>query len=263
MKFIEIPTTCPVCGENTTIEKKFNTKVLMCTNPYCRTKIEGKFLQFLGTNGLDIVSISNKTVDKLIDIGWLKRLVDVFSLKDHREEWITMDGFGENSVDKIIEAIPTSLELWRIISSASIPNVGKPTAILIANNFDSWKDFRNAVDTKFDFTKISGIGEVMSDTLKSFDYSEIDEVMTVITEKKAVVGGKLDNKSFCITGTLSMKRDDFVRLIESNGGKFTSVNKTLDYLICNDKNSNSGKAKKAKDLGITIITEDEFLAMVN
>ena len=110
MKFIEIPTTCPVCGENTTIEKKFNTKVLMCTNPYCRTKIEGKFLQFLGTNGLDIVSISNKTVDKLIDIGWLKRLVDVFSLKDHREEWITMDGFGENSVDKIIEAIPTSLD---------------------------------------------------------------------------------------------------------------------------------------------------------
>ena len=103
----------------------------------------------------------------------------------------------------------------------------------------------------------------MSDTLKSFDYSEIDEVMTIITEKKAVVGGKLDNKSFCITGTLSMKRDDFVRLIESNGGKFTSVNKTLDYLICNDKNSNSGKAKKAKDLGITIITEDEFLAMVN
>ena len=262
MKLIAIPNTCPVCGEPTSIEKKYNTEVLMCTNPYCKVKIKGKFLQFLGKNGLDIESISDKTVDKLIDFGWLKRLSDVFSLKNHRAEWVTTDGFGENSVDKVLEAIPTSLELWRIISSASIPNVGKPTAILIANNFDSWVDFRKAVDTNFDFTKINGIGGVMSDTLKSFDYSEIDEVMSIITEKKAVVGGKLANKSFCITGTLSMKRDDFVRLIEANGGKFTSVNKTLDYLICNDKTSNSGKAKKAKDLGITIITEDEFKAMI-
>lgn len=260
--YINIPTECPICGQLVVIEKKFNTEVLMCKNPYCATKIKGKFLQFLGTNGLDIVSISDKTVDKLISYGWLKKLSDVFSLKNHREEWIQMDGFGEGSVDKILEAIPNSLELWRIIACCSIPNVGKPTAKLIADNFNSWEDFRWAIDTNYDFTKINGIGSVMADTLLTFDYSEIDEVMGIITEKKAVVGGKLDNKSFCITGTLSMKRDDFVRLIEDNGGKFTSVNKSLDYLICNDKNATSGKAKKAKDLGITIITEDEFMAMI-
>ena len=112
MNFIEIPTICPICGSTLTIEKKYNTEVLMCKNPNCQTKLEGRILHFVGANGLDIESISVKTVRKLIELKWITKLSDIFSLRSHRDEWITIPGFGENSVDKIIEAIPTSIELW-------------------------------------------------------------------------------------------------------------------------------------------------------
>lgn len=262
MKLITIPTNCPICGGNTIREKKNNSEVLLCSNPYCRAKIEGKILQFLGAHGLDVESISKKTVEKLIDLGWICKMSDVFSLKNHREEWISMDGFGENSVDKILEGIPSSVEMWRIIASAGIPNVEKKVATLLSDYFTTWEDFRKAVDDKFDFTRIDGIGDITAETLINFDYTEIDDVMTYISIKKAVVGGKLDNKSFCITGKLSMKRDDLVKIIEANGGKFASVGKSLDYLICNDKDSTSGKSKKAMDLGIPVITEEEFMELI-
>lgn len=258
-----IPTTCPVCGANTRIEKKDSTEVLVCPNPYCSAKIEGKILHFLDKNGLDIESISKATVKDLIQLGWLKRMADVFTLKSHRDEWIGLKGYGETSVDKILEAIPTSIELWKVIASAGIPNVEKQTAILISENFTDWTDFRNAVDARYDFTKLNGIGTVTARDILDFDYAEIDEVMNYLTIKAPVVGGKLANKSFCITGTLSMKRDDFVKLIEAHGGKFASVGKSLDYLICNDKNSTSGKSGKAKALGIPVITEEEFMAMLS
>ena len=258
MNFIEIPTTCPICGSTLTIEKKYNTEVLMCKNPNCQTKLEGRILHFVGANGLDIESISVKTVRKLIELKWITKLSDIFSLKSHRDEWITIPGFGENSVDKIIEAIPTSIELWRVIASAGIPNIEKQTSILLADYFKTWTAFRDAINSKFDFTSLTGIGAVTSETIQNFDYSEIDEVMNYLTIKETVVGGKLENMSFCITGKLSMKRDDLVKIIEQNGGKIASVNKNLTYLICNDKSSTSGKSKKALELGITVITEDEF-----
>ena len=183
-------------------------------------------------------------------------------LKNHREEWLTISGFGENSVDKIIEAIPTSIELWRVIASAGIPNIEKQTSILLADYFKTWTAFRDAVNTKFDFTALNGIGVVTSETIQNFNYSEIDEVMNYLTIKQSISGGKLENMSFCITGKLSMKRDDLVKIIEQNGGKIASVNKNLTYLICNDKDSTSGKSKKALELGVKVITEDEFNQML-
>lgn len=259
---LHIPTECPICKGAVKIDRKYNTDVLICTNPNCRAKIEGKLLHFVGAHGLDIESMSIATVRDLIKLGWLTKMSDVFTLKDHRDEWITLKGYGENSVDKIIEGIPTSLELWKIIASAGIPNIEKQTAKLIAENFASYKDFRQAIDNHWDFTKLNGIGHVTAKIIEEFDYSEVDDVMTYITEKQAVVGGKLDNMSFCITGKLSMKRDELVKIIEANGGKNASVGKGLTYLICNDKLSTSGKSKKAKDLDIPVITENEFMNML-
>lgn len=262
MKFITIPKNCPICGDTLVTEKKYNTEVLICKNPNCQVKLEGRILHFVGANGLDIESMSVKTVRKLIELKWLTKLSDIFSLKNHREEWLTISGFGENSVDKIIEAIPTSIELWRVIASAGIPNIEKQTSILLADYFKTWTAFRDAVNTKFDFTTLNGIGVVTSETIQNFNYSEIDEVMNYLTIKQSISGGKLENMSFCITGKLSMKRDDLVKIIEQNGGKIASVNKNLTYLICNDKDSTSGKSKKALELGVKVITEDEFNQML-
>lgn len=262
MTLIQIPTTCPVCGGAVKIEKKYNTEVLMCANPNCGAKIEGKLLHFIGAHGLDIESMSTATVRDLIKLGWLTKMSDIFSLKNHRDEWVNLKGYGESSVDKIIEGIPTTIELWKVIASAGIPNVEKQTAILLADEFKTWEDFMNAVNTNYDFTKLNGIGKTTAKVIAEFDYTEINDVMNYISIKQKVEGGKLDNMSFCITGKLSMKRDDLVKIIEANGGKNASVGKGLSYLICNDKTSTSGKSKKAKDLGIPVITEDEFMAMI-
>lgn len=259
---ILIPTTCPRCGGAVKIEKKYNTEVLMCQNPDCGAKIEGKLLHFIGAHGLDIESMSTATVRDLIKVGWLTKMSDIFTLKDHRDEWVHMKGYGEGSVDKIIDGIPTSLELWKIIASAGIPNVEKQTANLLADYFETWENFMNAIDTKFDFTKMNGIGSTTAKVIAEFDYTEINDVLKYITVKKKVVGGKLDNMSFCITGSLSMKREDMIKIIEANGGKIAGVNKNLTYLICNDKTSTSGKSKKAKDLSIPVITEEEFMKLI-
>lgn len=263
MELLKIPTVCPVCGQPTQIIKKYNTEVLMCMNPTCGTKIEGRILHFVGAHGLDIESMSIATVRDLIAFGWIKSMADIFTLKNHRDEWITVSGYGESSVDKILNNIPNELELWKLIASAGIPNVEKQTAKLLAEHFKTWEAFFDAVQTGYDFTKLNGIGGITAETLSNFDYSEIDEVAKTITiksvEKKT---GSLSGKTFCITGTLSMKRDDIIKMIENAGGTFTGVSKTLDYLICNDKTSNSGKAKKARDLGIKFISEDEFKQMM-
>lgn len=261
---ISIPTVCPICGGATVIEKKYNTEVLMCTNPNCAAKIEGKILHFIGAHGLDIESMSIATVRDLIKLGWLTKMSDIFSLKDHKEEWIALKGYGEESVTKILDGIPTSLELWKVIASAGIPNVEKQTAILLADYFKTWEAFRNAINTKYDFTKLNGIGSITANIILNFNYHEIDDVMNYITIKENITGGKLDNMSFCITGSLVSysNRDELVKVIEANGGKIAGVNKNLTYLICNNKTSNSGKSKKAKDLGITVITEEEFKQLI-
>lgn len=261
---LAVPTVCPFCGKPLTIDDSGVAEVLKCANRNCKAQVEGRLLQFLGSHGLDVEAISDNTIKFLVSKGWLTRLADVFTLKTHRDEWIAYSGFGEGSVDKILDGIPQSVEFWRVIASAGIPNVEKHCGELLAEQYNNdWYAFRNAVKEGVDFTAIKGIGAITAKTLLDFDYSEIDEVMDYLTIRNVNENGKLANKSFCITGKLnSMKRDDFIKVIEENGGKFASVGKGLDYLICNDKNSGSSKMEKAKKLGITVITEDEFMAMI-
>ena len=207
-----IPTICPVCGGATKIEKKASTEILICTNPYCGAKIEGKILHFVGAHGLDIESMSIATIRDLIKLGWIKTMADIFKLKSHRDEWINIKGYGEGSVDKILEAIPTSLELWKVIASAGIPNVEKQTAILLADEFKTWEAFMDAINNHYDFTKLNGIGTITAEVIANHDYTEINEVMNYLTIKQKTLGGKLDHLSFCITGSLNKfsNRDELV-----------------------------------------------------
>lgn len=260
---IEIPKYCPSCGEELVIEKLYNTEVLKCNNTNCPSKILYKLNHFIGKNGLDIDSLSVKTLEKLIELGWLSSLSDIFMLKNHREEWVELDGFKEHSVDKILNQIPEEIELWKILASLGIPDVNKSMAKKIVEYFNTEEECINALLNQDDFSKINGIGRVLADNIKHFDYTEFKDILkhVSIKKKKLTEEGKLNNLNFCITGSLKYfkNRDELVKVIEDNGGKITGVSKKLNYLINNDSTSTSSKNKKANELNIPIITEEEFL----
>jgi DNA ligase len=260
---IEIPEHCPSCGEELVIEKLYNTEVLKCNNAKCPSKVLYKLNHFIGKNGLDIDSLSVKTLEKLIELGWLSSLSDIFMLKNHREEWIELDGFKEHSVDKILNQIPEEIELWKILASLGIPDVNKSMAKKIVEYFNNEEECIDALLNQDDFSKINGIGKVLADNIKQFDYTEFKDILKCVSikKKKSAEEGKLSNLNFCITGSLNYfkNRDELVKVIEDNGGKITGVSKKLNYLINNDSASTSSKNKKANELNIPIITEEEFL----
>ena len=260
---IEIPKHCPSCGEELVIEKLYNTEVLKCNNTNCPSKILYKLNHFIGKNGLDIDSLSVKTLEKLIELGWLSSLSDIFMLKNHRDKWVELDGFKEHSVDKILNQIPEEIELWKILASLGIPDVNKSMAKKIVEYFNTEEECINALLNQDDFSKINGIGKVLSDNIKQFDYTEFKDILKYasIKKKKSTEEGTLNNLNFCITGSLKYfkNRDELVKVIEDNGGKITGVSKKLNYLINNDSTSTSSKNKKANELNIPIITEEEFL----
>lgn len=264
---IEIPKHCPSCGEELVIEKLYNTEVLKCNNTNCPSKILYKLNHFIGKNGLDIDSLSVKTLEKLIELGWLSSLSDIFMLKNHREEWVELDGFKEHSVDKILNQIPEEIELWKILASLGIPDVNKSMAKKIVEYFNNEEECIDALLNQDDFSKINGIGRVLADNIKHFDYTEFKDILkhVSIKKKKSTEEGKLNNLNFCITGSLNhfKNRDELVKVIEDNGGKITGVSKKLNYLISNDSTSTSSKNKKANELNIPIITEEEFLDIFN
>ena len=261
--YLEIPKTCPVCGQLTKIKKDHNTEILVCSNSSCGHRFKNHILHFINKNNFDIEALSDKTVEKLINLGWIKSEEDIFKLKDHYDEWITLDGFKEKSVNKILTNIENSktIELYRVISAIGISNVEKQTAKEITKTFKSFDEFISAVESKFDFSSLNNIGQVTSNDILQFDYTNITKVLpylNIIVTEKETASQKLSGMSFCITGKLSKKRDDIVEIIEKNGGKIASVSKNLTYLINNDKNSTSSKNKKAKELNIQIISEQEF-----
>ena len=264
---IKIPKHCPSCGEELVIEKLYNTEVLKCNNINCSSKVLYKLNHFIGKNGLDIDSLSVKTLEKLIELGWLSSLSDIFMLKNHREEWVELDGFKEHSVDKILNQIPEEIELWKILASLGIPDVNKSMAKKIVEYFNNEEECIDALLNQDDFSKINGIGRVLADNIKHFDYTEFKDILkhVSIKKKKLTEEGKLNNLNFCITGSLKYfkNRDELVKVIEDNGGKITGVSKKLNYLINNDSTSTSSKNKKANELNIPIITEDKIRAWLN
>lgn len=265
------PVKCPICGEETYIQDDF----LYCSNPHCDGKFVNKLVHFCGKKGLDIKGLSEATLQKLVDWGWVGNYQELFSLSNFRDEWIEQPGFGPKSVDKLLVTIEEAreCELWQFISALSIPLIGSTYAKEIAKKCQSWFHFENYIETGFDFTTWDGFGYEMDKSLHSFDYSEAHTLIDLIIncrnslwinpyETKEL---NLSGKVFVITGKLNTfkNRDEAKAAIENKGGKVTnSVTGNTNYLVNNDINSMSSKNVKAKQLGVPIINEEQLIAML-
>ena len=266
-EYIHIPETCPICGGATKIVQENESKILMCDNPQCEGKLVNRIEHFFGKKGLDAKGISKATIEKLISWGWVESITDVFELSKHAKEWKNIQGFGEKSVTNILESIERSKScaLESIISAAGIPLIGRTVARDLAKRFNTYEDFRDAIRNGFDFTKFDGYGYEMHKAISTFNYTELDNIvekyLTIEKNNDIINVEKLKDLTFCITGKVHIwkNRDELSAEIEKLGGKVTgSVSKNTNYLINNDVNSTSVKNNKAKELGIQIISEEDF-----
>ena len=258
---------CPVCGEPIDVEDNNGVITMWCGNPNCSGKLINRLDHFCGIRGLDIKGLSKKTIEKLIDWGFVNGLTDIFRLEQYRAEWVSKAGFGEASVGKILSAIDNTrnVSLQSFISAIGIPLVGNAISKEIVKYYPTWDEFRDAVGGQW--SDLPGFGPEMEYAINNFDYAEADEVVQYLTfsieeesQNKVAPAAAIQGKTFVITGKLSHKRNEIKAEIESFGGKVTgSVSSKTDYLICNDKNSTTGKSADAKRLGIKIISEEEYL----
>lgn len=271
--YILIPSQCPVCESSTQIVKENDSEVLMCTNPHCKGKLLGRVSHFVSKNGMDISGLSEETIKKFIELGWIAEITDVYNLGQHYDRLSTMSGFGRKSVDKLRKSIENSktVRLDKFITSLSIPGIGTSQSRELAKVFNTWDDFRDASVGCYNFTQIDGFGDVLNKNIHSWfkDMSCIAEqlasLMTFKTEEKRNTDNSLDGKSFVVTGKVFRfrNRDEIKSEIEKQGGKVTSsVTKSTYALINNDIESNSSKNKKAKELGVQIINEDQLIEML-
>ncbi len=259
---------CPVCGGDISIKENDGVKICICENPACEGKLINRLDHFFGIKGLNAKGVSKATFEKLIEWGWINNIEDVYNLKDFATEWKKKDGFGDKSVEKILSAIETSknVTLENFICALGIPLIGKTVSKNLVKQFKSYQEFRDAVNNKFDFSKLPDFGIEKRAAILRFDYTEADILATKylhIIEKTAQeeTTNPLQNLTFVITGTVNhfKNRAALQARIESLGGKVTSaVSKNTNYLICNDSNSTSSKCVSAKKLGVVIISEDDF-----
>ena len=265
--------TCPICGADTKIIQENDSKVLICTNDNCKGKLLGKLSHFCSKNAINIEGMSEATLQFLIDKGWIKSFHDIYKLDYHRENWKEYDGFGDKSVDKLLDAIEDSRNttLDRFIYSLSIPQIGRSASKDIAkffnNNYEEFKMY----GTTINYTQIDGFGESMNNSLHKWlnenhiTMEELAKEFTFKKEKNNSSSVDLSGKTFVITGSLIhyKNRDELVSIIESMGGKVSgSVSTKTSYLINNDTQSSSSKNMKAKQLNIPIISEEDFINMI-
>lgn len=269
--YIDIPKECPVCGGATEVHESISGTVeLLCTNSQCEGKLINRLDHFCGKKGLDIKGLSKATLEKLIDWGWVKNYEDIFNLENHKMEWITKSGFGEKSVTNILNSIEIgkTCALDKFIAALGIPLIGSRAAKDLAKQFGSWEMFIEAVNIKFNFYALPNFGSEMHSSLLKFDYSEAIELAKILNIEHYIFKqsqSSLNDMTFVITGKLQnyKNRAELKSKIESLGGKVVdSISSKTTYLINNDINSSSSKNKKAKDLNIPIITEEEFERMV-
>lgn len=272
---LKIPTTCQCCGYPTEVKYTDNSKGLMCTNPNCPAKKLARFTHFVSRKCMNIDGLSEKTLSLLISNNLVKNFRDIYHLNEHVGKLCTLDGMGKKSVENLLNSIEKSrdVKLENFIAALGIPNIGLSAAKAISKKFNgSHYDFVLALaNDNYDFSQIDDFGEITNKSLHDWWHSKDPMVellpmeVNFIVDDGAISSASLDGKSFCITGNLIhyANRDTLVKVIEDNGGKYmSSVSKKTDYLINNDKNSTSGKNKKAIDLKIPIISEEDFLNMI-
>lgn len=277
--YIDIPHMCPICGQPTKIVKDNNSEVLVCTNDNCKGKLLGKLSHAVSRDALNTDGLSEATIEKFINLGWLSSIQDIYHLLDHENEMKALDGFGKKSVDKLLASIEKSRKtsLERFLYSLSIPLLGKSASMMIADSvdydFDTFISEMTIKGAEY-FRYLPGIGDTLISSLNAYWKNHYSEILQLANEftfetQKSIMSettNELENKTFVITGSVNhyQNRDALKADIEAHGGKVVgSISSKVNYLINNDINSTSSKNKKAKSLNIPIISEDEFLSMLN
>ena len=268
---IEVPDTCPACGHNTEIRNDNGIKTLYCPNKQCPAKNIKAFTLFVSRNAMNIDGLSEETLEKFIDAGYIREFADIYRISRYREEITNTSGFGEKSYDNLITSLNKSrdVELHALIYSLGIPNIGVANAKLICKYFDNdLEKIRHA--TVEELVKIDGIGDKMAEKFTEYfsdkeNVEKLDRLLQEVTIKNPEVNHNAQNMeglNFVVTGSVNhfANRNEVKEYIEQRGGKVTgSVTSKTNYLINNDIMSNSSKNKKAKELGIEIITEEQFI----
>ena len=269
----KVPDTCPACGSHASIKQDNESKVLLCTNPDCQIKHIKQYALMASRDALNIDGLSESTLEKFLSKGFIKNDSDIFKLDRYKDEIVNMEGFGKRSYEKLMAALEEAkhTNVARFLYSLGINGIGSANAKMIAKYFDNDID-KIITAGKDDLLEIEGIGEVLANSIVEFfkDSKNIENVKSLreilIFEAEESAGSdSFVGKVFVITGSLEhfTNRNELKELIEKNGGKVSgSVSSKTNFLINNDTASNSSKNKKAKELGVEIISEEDFLKLL-
>lgn len=271
------PNRCPYCNSMTKVIKENDSEVLRCTNENCNGRLLGKLTHAVSKNALNIEGLSESTIEKFINLGWLNSIKDIYHLSDHENEMKALEGFGKKSIEKLLSSIEKSrnTSLKRFLYALSIPLVGKSASKDISkicnDSFDNLVDLMKSSPEKL--LSIDGFGTTMMNSMTKWWYENslwVYELSKEFTfEKSQLVSyetsSTLNGKTFVVTGSVNhyKNREELQKDIISHGGNIvSSVSSKTNYLINNDINSTSSKNKKAKTLNIPIISEEDFLKMI-
>lgn len=268
---LKIIDKCPTCGHTLTINQDNESEFLYCDNPFCKAKLIQSLVHYCSRNAMNIEGFSEATIEKFVELGFINEVKDIYMLEQYKNKITKLEGFGVKSYNNLIKSIEKSrtCKLEQFIFSLGIPNVGKVTAKDICKHFGNKLDNILDADRK-DFLKINGIGRVVSKSLIDYlldDESPIWFVSDYLTfsedNPKETKEGVFTGKSIYCTGTFQCGKKEYLKeLVESNGGTFANgLNKKLSYLVIGSLKGSS-KEQKAKDLGVTVLQEDEFLQII-
>ena len=275
-KPFQFPTTCPVC--QTSVEKDEGGVYIRCPNPNCPAQLREALRFFASRGAMDIEGLGTKLIEQLTERGLLRSFADIYRLHSQRAALLELERLGEKSVDNLLNGIEASRQrpLWRLLTALNLRHVGTRTAQLLADHFGSMESLQNATETQL--AEVEEIGEVIAKSVHTFfasDYgrqiiNELGELGLNMGHASAAAAaaarqthGKLAGKTLVVTGTLSKhKRDEIHAMIQNHGGRAAgSVSKNTDFLIAGAEAGS--KLTKAQSLGVTVLTEDEFLAMID
>lgn len=272
---IEIPENCPVCGAHTEIKQDKETKTLICSNSNCKAQRLRAFAHFTTRDAMNIEGLSEATIEKFLQRDYLEDFTSLYHLEQYEAEIVEMEGLGKKSFTKLMKSIEKSREVGmaNFIYALGIAQVGLGTAKLICKHFNNNLEAMMEA-SKEELTLIDGIGPVIAEEFEQYFSLEANKNMVNALKQELaftmeavapVTESKIANKTFVVTGEVThfKNRKELQAKIEELGGKVTgSVSKNTDYLINNDSESGSSKNKKAKELGIPILTEEAFLRLI-
>jgi len=268
---------CPSCGSELVIKTPKEARFLFCENESCPSKLVNKFVHFCSKDAMDIEGLSEATIEKFIDKEFIKDFTDIYKLEQYKKEIITMEGFGVKSYNNLIAAIEKSrtIEFHRLIYALGINQIGLGGAKRLAKHFNNdMNTFLKVLNDNYDLTNIEDFGEITAQSVNDYfvnteNLNQVNALLDCITISKPIqttISNKLEGKIFVITGDVNhfTNRKELQSKIEEFGGKCSgSVSAKTSYLINNDNTSGSSKNKSAKALNVPIITEEQFIEMIN